>query len=464
MEPGPDEDGASAGGVEAGWRRRLRTWTEDTALNLAALRVTVGVVVLQLPDLRHAPAYASLPPAVRSAPVGLGPWLRTLGPEVVAPLTAVVVLALLLGTVGLFTRTAWTVAAIGLLVVLGVPHTVGAVFHDHHLVWLAALLAASPSGDALSVDAWRAARRGRRLERGRSVAYGLPLRFAWVLLGMVFFFPGLWKVLTGGAAWVLGDNLRFQMYAKWAQNEGFRPPFRVDRFPALLHLGALYVVLLELSFGALVLFRRTRLWAVGGALAFHALTALFLNLRFSALWLCYVAFVDVSDLLGRDEPPQEDRGPAEVRPILTVGTVLVAGAFAFGAAGISEGWPFACYPKFDRVLTDPSLPALEVEVVDPEGARRTLGVRELNPDGATPRWWALSWSLIGAYDGVPATPERFRAWWGRVGPPLPPGSTVRFSRVRVSTVPEEADAPPRDRRVLTEIALPEPSEARPGTP
>lgn len=407
-------------------------------------------MLLSLPDLHHAYTYSTLPASVRTPPVGVG-WLHeALTPELIGPLYVVALVAIALGTVGLFARVSWAVAAAALLVVLAVPQTVGAAFHYHHLWWLATLLAASPCADALSVDAWRAQRRGERLDRGRSLAYGVPIRVAWVLFGMVFFFPGLHKLLTGGAAWVFSDNLRNQMYAKWLQNGGATPMLRIDRHPWLMRLAAGSVVLFELSFGALVLFRRTRYWAVVAAFAFHMATAYFMGLRFSALWLCYVAFIDVSDLLGRTpDDVDESRVP---RGVVAVAAVLLAGNLTLGALGVSDGWPFACYPKFDRVLVGTTLPALEVELVREDGSTRVVDVRELNPDGATPRWWALTWSLIGAHESARASAERFEAFWARAGAGIADDHVaVRFWGVRVSTVPEERAAPPVRRRLLYEL-------------
>ena len=100
-----------------------------------------------------------------------------------------------------------------------------------------------------SLDAWRRRRAGGRGEnRGdaggaptlppaRAPEYGVPIRIAWLLLGMVFFFPGLWKLRTAGLGWITGDTLRNQMYWKWAVIPGLTPPLRIDRFPATVARG-----------------------------------------------------------------------------------------------------------------------------------------------------------------------------------------------------------------------------------
>ena len=437
----------------------------DSALNLAVFRIVVGVVWLRLPDLHGAARWAGLPPEVWTAPVGLG-WLVEHVPitgEIANGVYLVLLAALLLGTLGIATRTAWLLVTVLGLYLLGIPQLAGSVFHYHHLLWFAALLAASPSGDALSIDSWLARRRGIAVPE-RHPTYGLPLRVAWILIGLIFFFPGLWKLITSGGDWIFSDNLRNHMWAKWAQMPGFAPIARVDRIPWLVQLGALGVVLLELSFLPLVLFRKTRLVAVGAALVFHQLTAHLMGLRFPALWLCYVVFVDwerVARRLGRTLAP---RGPVPERSRRTigvtaaVGAVLIAGATSFGALGISEAWPFACYPKFDRVARA-RLPALEVELAYRDGRTQIVPVEHLSPEGRSQRWWALSWSLMGSHETARASPERFRSFFDRVSSRGPlresarGASEARFYRVWMSTDPDARNAPPLRREILYVLPL-----------
>lgn len=72
------------------------------------------------------------------------------------------------------------VAVVGLFL-WGIAQTIGSAMHIHHLLWLAfaALLAASPCGDALSLDSLIARRRGRPSSPEPSLAHGLPIRAAW---------------------------------------------------------------------------------------------------------------------------------------------------------------------------------------------------------------------------------------------------------------------------------------------
>src|SRR4029453_9161349 len=102
---------------------------------------------------------------------------------------------------------------------------------------------------------------------------------------------------------------------------------------------------------------------VGGALMFHLATALFMNLHFPALWLCYGVFIDWSDLSARvqrrlhsrpiiameNDPRRVVSAPRGLLAAAVTSGVLLAGNVAFGAAGISDGGPFPCYPKVSRI-------------------------------------------------------------------------------------------------------------------
>jgi len=145
---------------------------------------------------------------------------------------------------------------------LAIPQLYGKLNHDHHVLWFAALLAVSPCADVLAVDAIPAARRradgGGVRPPGPSRAYALPIRIIWVLLGLIYLFPGFWKVWSTGFTWISSENLRQHMFLKWHEFDDWTPMLRIDEMPLLLLLGALGTVVFELSFLALVLSSRLR--------------------------------------------------------------------------------------------------------------------------------------------------------------------------------------------------------------
>ncbi len=266
-------------------------------VNLAMLRIAVPTIVLFAPETRDVVRWSALVRLdLQVVPPGFA-WALALvpvGPGAARVALVALVVSCLAAIAGCCSRASLAVAALASFYVLGISQLGGAVTHNHHLVWLLALLAVSPCGDALSVDAAKIAYRSPGPSAGRArptLAHAVPIVAAWILIGLIFFFPGFWKLRTSGTAWIWSDNLRNQMYWKWYETGGPPPWLRVDSFPVLCRLGALGAVVFELSFGLLVLLPRLRAWAVSAALGFHALTSTLMRISFPSLWLCYGVFV-----------------------------------------------------------------------------------------------------------------------------------------------------------------------------
>ena len=204
-------------------------------------------------------------------------------------------LCCLAGIVGFYTRTAAVGAAALGLYVLGIPQFFAKISHYHFLWWFAVLLACSPSGDALSVDAvrrtWRSGTQGMPLQAARR--YALPIQFALLLLGVAYFFPGFWKFAVNGPEWALSDNLKFKMRYIWFVQGGWLPFFRLDLYPFLYQAGGLLTILFEMGFVIAALHPRTRVFSVVGATLFHLSNRLFLNVGFSFMVaVVYAAALD----------------------------------------------------------------------------------------------------------------------------------------------------------------------------
>jgi hypothetical protein len=296
---------------------------------------------------------------------------------------------------------------------LGLAQIQGTVTHNQHLVWLLFLLAASPCSDVLSVDAWWKTRKGQpaiSLYASPARAHSVAMLTAWLLVSVVFFFPGFWKMRTSGLEWISGDNLRLQMYWKWYET-GEIPFFRLDQFPVLCRALSVVAVLFELSFGVLVFFRRSRIVAMFGLVGFHVFTHIFLHIRYPSLWMCYVMFFDWRAVLRyvQDEPIRSSPGEeiaagktSSLLPLLLIGTFLLGGSITFGVLGVQRGWPFACYPTFDRKPAS-FIPRLDVELIGENDRVEELPLpRETSASRAQKQWGTL-WSLAGVTDKVDET-------------------------------------------------------------
>jgi predicted DCC family thiol-disulfide oxidoreductase YuxK len=274
-------------------------------VNLAFFRIAVfGTTLTTLIfDSSATVWFSSFPHQLQSAPYGVG-WLLPYIPiskSLVTTASNLLILACITGIIGLFARASSLLALLLALYVLGITQFYGKVSHDHVLIWFLTLLAASRCGDALSVDAILMAR--KRADRGiidpprDSISYALPLRFASVLLGFVYFFPGFWKFWNAGFGWALSDNLKYQMYSKWMEFGGWTPFFRLDWHPWLCKIVALETMVFEMTFVLLVFFPLLRRVAAFAGVIFHVGSLIFLRIFFWDLLILYVALFDVSGCL-----------------------------------------------------------------------------------------------------------------------------------------------------------------------
>jgi predicted DCC family thiol-disulfide oxidoreductase YuxK len=277
-------------------RRFFGTPTE--AVNLAMFRVVLLLYVIYFFFTQNVLWYSRMPRELLFPPPGLG-WVASYLPVGEASVRAASVLFIaccVAGVVGLFTRASLVVGLVSGVYVLGVPQLYGKINHYHHLLWFMAILAASPCADVLSCDALFAAR--RRADRGEtgppapSLAYSLPLRFVWLLIGAIYFSSGVWKVWTGGYRWAFSDNLRNIIYNKWMELGDWTPLFRLDQYPLLYKLSAAASILFELSFIVLIFFPLLRKLAAAAGVVFHNLIYAVMRINFYPLIICYASFVN----------------------------------------------------------------------------------------------------------------------------------------------------------------------------
>jgi predicted DCC family thiol-disulfide oxidoreductase YuxK len=212
------------------------------------------------------------------------------------------ILLVVLGLIGFCTRSTIGLATLLSLYLFGLAENQGMVSHYHHLVWFMALLAAGPSGQLFSIDALR--RTIRSADCG-IVELSFPpldalwtLRYVWVLIGLLYFGPGLAKAESAiTAGWAGGTNLQNILWRKWLELSLYDPnfvlPIRVDLLPAwLLSMAGAGVIALEVGFVFAVLFRRYRPAVAFGGLAFHVGNGLFLDIWFLTLMPAYVCLFD----------------------------------------------------------------------------------------------------------------------------------------------------------------------------
>jgi hypothetical protein len=428
-----------------------------SAWPLALLRVAVCTILLLSPEPRQALEQAARPPELWLAPAGLAwflPLFAWFAPHLWL-LVRVLQASALLALMGLWTRASLAALALSFVVLFGGAQLNGAVLHDMHLLWFLLLLLVSPSAQVLSLDAW--AQGKPWLAAAPSSAAALGTLTGRALLGLIYFFPGLHKLIDGGPAWAASENLRHQLWLKWFQAGGSLPWPRIDRFPLLLAAGAAAVLIFELSFLPCLAWSRGRALALASGLCFHALTQHFLYIPFSSLWGCYVLLWDGPRSDGA--PPCEPLPERSVLGVSCVGAALLVLVAVQGLRGETQAWPFACYPTFAAPAPS-AIADLSVEVQAPDGSARVLRIGPLPArDGApasearTPAEWSRVWSLAGLY-GVPPSAERLNAFARELTrqrhTPLASGSLAHFWLETYATDPEHYGAPPLRRVQLHE--------------
>src|SRR5260221_12796148 len=255
-------------------RRHIDAWApRESALAVAVLRVAVAGMMLVTNEPREALHSLSRTPWI--PPEGLG-WLVQHAPTSTAfysGVRAVYYAAAALSLIGVYTRIALATLLVSAFVLFGLAQLSGAVLHDMHLLWFLGIVLSCRAGDALSVDEWfRTAPHDGLSRRLFGMPEGTPasgwvLFFARTLLGIIYFFPGFWKLRESGLAWALSDNVAHQMHAKWFEF-GIVPSPRIDRAPSLMHAVGLCTIAFELGFLGLVhIGPRTRIALAAAGLA-----------------------------------------------------------------------------------------------------------------------------------------------------------------------------------------------------
>jgi len=299
--------------------------------------------------------------------------------------------------IGFRTKLALIVFSIAVLYLFGIPNLYGKINHNHHILWFASILIFSSCSDVLSVDAWLAKRRNSPIQLKSKTVYGIPFRLIWLLMGLIYFFPGFWKVWTSGLDWALTDNVQNQMYWKWHELGDWLPYFRLDRYPLFYKFSGVYTILFELGFITLLFTKRTRALAVILGLLFHFGTWAFMNIFFVVLVISYVSFINWERIFPDRTNQSEDRkGTVIPKPLKWIGAILIIGNVIFGVAKINS-WPFTVYPVFDG-LVNSHTKTLSFSYTGDSGERVYLDKELLKAHFSSERYRNMEHQIIKAYE------------------------------------------------------------------
>ncbi|MFT4600860.1 MAG: hypothetical protein ACI857_001037 [Arenicella sp.] len=264
-------------------------------------------------------------------------------------------LSSILALVGFKTRIAIAIFVITALYIFLIPNLYGKVNHNQHIIWFSALLIFSPCADVWSIDSWIKRKNPEPLVKAQ-FNYQLPFKLMWVLMSLIYFFPGFWKVWTSGLDWAFTDNVRNQMYWKWYELGDWVPFFRIDLYPILYKFSGFYTIAFELMFIWLIFNRRTRLLGAALGIIFHLGTWSFMNIFFVVLVISYVSFINWENLFPFLKNKLESTSIDDLVPKRNLGLKLVAGFLIIGnlCFGVLKlnSWPLTVYPVFDTIVSD----------------------------------------------------------------------------------------------------------------
>ncbi|MEI9952859.1 MAG: HTTM domain-containing protein [Pseudomonadota bacterium] len=415
---------------------------------MASLRVVVSALIVISPELHQAAGLAARPELLDFVPEGAA-WFAALHltPSAAQTLRLIALSSGALAMLGFYSRAALALLTLSAMPLYALSQFSGAVMHDMHLFWFSGLLALSPCGDVWALDSW-----GKQPTRAAR-QYAIPVAFCRAFLGVVYFFPGLHKLLESGWEWAAAPHIVAQMHAKWFEMAEL-PWLRIDRYPWLCSLGGHAVLGFELGFLPLISWPKTRTLAALLGIGFHLSTQAFFFIPFVSLWACYVVLAPWSRLRrrsGKDTPRATNDSQRATLPALLFGGTVLSLAIVQGVRGQTQAWPIACYPTFAAIIGD-TLPDLLLEAQSPTGQSVRFTGRERGP--RTQAEWGRVFRISGVYGSPPDAPalhEHALAAAQRAGISLAKGSTVRVYRADYATTPELWNRPPRDAVLLTDF-------------
>ncbi len=298
---------------------------------------------------------------------------------------------------GIKTRWSIVIFTLTLFYLFAIPNLYGKVNHNHHLIWFPAILVFSPCADRFSLDAYFRKRTGKSRHHSSS-SYSLPFLLIWVLIGLIYFFPGFWKMWSNGLDWSLTDNIRNQMYFKWKELGSWwswTPLFRIDHYPILFKSSGMYTLIFELFFIPLILNKATRKLAIILGIVFHIGTFIFMQIFFIVLVWSYLSFVNwnkLSFLRERNAPDSSSILKTGSPVVKWIGIALIASCIFFGF-GKWSSWPFTVYPTFDSMIQEESN-QLKFSGTSLSGKTIKLDKELLYTEYTSPRYWSMEYTII----------------------------------------------------------------------
>ncbi len=445
-------------------------------VNLAVFRIMAFGLYLKW-EPTEALLFSEFPKELLFVPEGLR-WIIPyipIDPSIVNLLVPLFKIFVFFAMVGFFSQFSAAMTALLAIYLFGIPQLYGKVTHYHHIIWFWMILAASPCGHALSIDAlikrWKNRKDKIYVPLQESIIYALPIRFIWLLIGYIYFSAGFWKWRVGGLDWIFSNNLIYRLYFKWIEFPGWTPSFRIDHYPLVCQFLALGVIVFEISFIFLIFFPRLRYVAIAAGLMFHQMTRFFMRIYSIDLYYSYIVFFDWYKIFWKlcnkfnlkwtttvreisTHKNQQLNLRKHLIPTIIVGVILVVGNFYCGFKNI-HSWPFSCYPTFANPFLIPYTSQLEAVLVTDGG--REISFRDSTLGSQLPSYrFSGLMKAIFFTENPQLQKKRFNALWEYIKSKDPSADrfkAIRFYEKAIILIPEESFRNPIEKKLLFEIQV-----------
>jgi hypothetical protein len=242
--------------------------------------------------------------------------LPLLSPQVIGVMNDLLVAAMILSAVGLFTRPANIATFVLGFYLFGLPNNFGKVHHlETPLLWFFLIMSFSRCGDAFSIDSILRRRGNRSAKQGLSGDYRWPIQLFCCALAAIYFEAGFSKLRHSGIQWVTSDLMAFYLTRAQYHITDAEPLTHWGLFiaahPVLFHFSCGFALVLELLYPLALFDRRARMIIPVGGILMQTGIAVLMGPNFWQLIICQLLWFPLDKtyhfLIGRRVPLEAKR-------------------------------------------------------------------------------------------------------------------------------------------------------------
>jgi hypothetical protein len=254
------------------------------------------------------------------------------------------VISCLFIVIGYKTRIFLIINAVCVFYLIATPNFFGKLWHEQIVIWIAWIFTFSKCYDVFSIDALI-----NKNKIYKNANYTFPIRLIWLQLGIIYFWAGFYKLWDAGFDWALSESMINQVQLEWVQNYDKIPSIRIDKYPYLLHLGGMLVILFEILYLFLLFKPRFRWIPAIGGLLMHNIIGYFMYISFFfLLQIFYLFYFNFNTFFNKININAIVEGKIS-KLSFYIGAGIISINFLFGMFNI-DSYPFSAYPKYAAII------------------------------------------------------------------------------------------------------------------